>query len=302
MTATVLPSRLDYGGSAQAVQSHYDVGRDFYALWLGPDLVYSCALWDERQPGDTLNAAQQRKIDHHLNVARADRAEAVLDVGCGWGALLATVSRRRVAERIVGLTLSIDQADYVRSLDLPRVEVRLESWTAHAAPAGYYDSIVSIGAFEHFSRPEESRGERIGVYRDFFARCLRWLTPGGRMSLQTIAYGSMAREEASAFIQNEIFPVSELPRLDEIAAAADGVLEITHVHNHRLHYARTFEHWARNLRRRHREALALVGEEVTERYERFLCQNAAGFYLGKIALLRLGLRPAHGARADVSAP
>jgi cyclopropane-fatty-acyl-phospholipid synthase len=302
MTATALAARPDYGGSAQAIRSHYDVGREFFALWLDPSLTYSCALWDEQRTSDTLVAAQLRKIDHHLNVARADRAKAVLDVGCGWGALLARVSRHYPAKHIVGLTLSLDQAEYVRSLALARVDVRLESWTAHDAPAGSYDSIVSIGAFEHFSRPEQSREERIAVYRDFFSRCRHWLSPAGRMSVQTIAYGTMAREEASAFIQNEIFPVSELPRLDEIASSLDGILEITHLHNHRLHYARTFDHWARNLRRRRSEAVALVGEEVTERYERYLSQNAAGFYLGKIALIRFGLRPTGGSRADVSAP
>ena len=293
-TAGLAPAAfsLDYGGSADAVKYHYDVGREFYALWLDPTMAYSCALWegDEAAGDETLESAQRRKFAFHLGHARAARAKAVLDIGCGWGGVVREAAGLPGVERVVGLTLSDDQAEYVRGFGLPNVDIRLESWVDHT-PSGPYDSIISVGAFEHFAKPEDSIAEKIAVYRDFFERCRAWLAPGGRMSLQSIAYGSMRREDASAFINNEIFPAADLPTLGEIAQAAEGVLEIVETYNHRLHYARTMQAWASNLRRRREEAVALVGEEVTQRYERYLTQTAVGFYMGKIGLLRIALRP-----------
>jgi len=280
----------EYGGSTQAVQYHYDISGDFYRLWLDPSMTYSCALWDLDDPGEALHAAQERKIAFHLDAARALRADRVLDIGCGWGGLLHAASARGRARQLVGLTLSKDQAAHVRAMSLPGVDVRLESWTHHA-PAAPYDSIISVGAFEHFAKPEDTVEEKIAVYRDFFQRCAGWLTRDGRMSLQTIAYGTMKREEASEFINNEIFPSADLPTLEEILRAAEGVMEISLVRNDRPHYARTFAAWAENLRRRRDEAQAMVGEQVTRRYERYLTQSSLGFMMGKIGLLRLALRP-----------
>lgn len=298
---TVAPRDGDYGGSASAVQYHYDVGREFYRLWLDETLTYSCALWDEANPDESLHTAQLRKIDHHLGQARTERAKAVLDVGCGWGGLIRRLTERYQPEHVVGLTLSEDQAAYVRGMSIPNVEIRLESWTRHE-PLRPYESIVSVGALEHFTKPEDSVAEKIATYREFFEKCRSWLTPDGRMSLQTISYGSMNAEEASAFINNEIFPASELPRLSELAAAADGIFEISLVRNDRLHYARTFAAWAANLRAHRAEAIALVGEEVTKRYERYLKQSSIGFYMGKIGLLRLSLRPIVAGWSAMSAP
>ncbi|MFM0363002.1 class I SAM-dependent methyltransferase [Paraburkholderia sediminicola] len=292
-TAVAEPRPLEpaYGGSADAVKYHYDVSRAFYRLWLDDTMTYSAALWDDTAPSpDTLEAAQRRKIGFHLDHARAGAARMLLDIGCGWGGLVSAAAHLPRMQHIVGLTLSEDQAQYVRSMALANVDIRLESWVDHV-PSQRYDSIVSIGALEHFAKPADSIDEKIAVYRDFFEKCRDWMAPGGRMSLQTIAYGSMRREDASAFINNEIFPVADLPRLAEIAQAADGVLEISSVRNDRLHYARTMERWAGNLRHRFDEAVALVGEETAHRYLTYLTQSAVGFYMGKIGLLRIALRP-----------
>ncbi|CAE6852433.1 Cyclopropane mycolic acid synthase 3 [Paraburkholderia domus] len=285
------PMAPAYGGSAEAVKYHYDVSRAFYRLWLDDTMTYSAALWDDTAPlPDTLEAAQRRKIAFHLDYARAGAARTLLDIGCGWGGLVSAAAQLPRMQHIVGLTLSEDQAQHVRSMALANVDIRLESWVDHV-PLQRYDSIVSIGALEHFAKPADSVDEKIAVYRDFFEKCRDWMSPGGRMSLQTIAYGSMRREEASAFINNEIFPVADLPRLAEIAQAADGVLEISAVRNDRLHYARTMERWAGNLKQHFNEAVALVGEETANRYLTYLTQSAIGFYMGKIGLLRIALQP-----------
>jgi cyclopropane-fatty-acyl-phospholipid synthase len=277
-----------YGGSAEAIREHYDIGNALWPLVLGPTLAYSSALFID--PEEDLDTAQNRKIDWHLGNAGVAEAKSVLDVGCGWGSVLRRLSRVPTVERSVGLTLSDAQVDFLRTQDLPRVEVRLENWAVHE-PAAPYDSIISIGALEHFAKAEETTEEKISVYRDFFQRCHSWLKPKGRMSLQTIAFGNMKREAASAFMNQEIFPDSDLPFLSDLTEALDGVFEIVAFRNDRLHYARTYDRWAVNLRRHREQAAMLVGEERVRRMERYFKLTSMGFRMGKQHLLRFALRP-----------
>ncbi|WP_174189603.1 SAM-dependent methyltransferase [Nocardia barduliensis] len=274
--------------AAAAIRHHYDAGNDFYRLWLDSSLSYSCAL--RSGADDTLEAAQERKLRFHLDAICADSAAAVLDIGCGWGAILQRLSRRHAVARSVGLTLSAEQAEFVRTLDLPGVEVRLENWL-HFEPDIRFDGVISIGAFEHFARPEDSPAEKIRVYREFFTRCRDWLNDDGVLSLQTIVYANMEREQASTFMQREIFPDADLPTLAEIATAAEGVFEIRSLANGRLDYAWTCAEWARRLRANRAEAVEIVGADVVARYERYLKLSALGFRMGKIGLLRLVLAP-----------
>ncbi|MBW4696817.1 MAG: cyclopropane-fatty-acyl-phospholipid synthase family protein [Aphanocapsa lilacina HA4352-LM1] len=283
-------SAQTWGGSAEGIRHHYDVSHAFYSLWLDESMTYSCALWEADAPDLPLSLAQQQKLDFFIRAAGAVGAACTLDIGCGWGSLLGRMTGVYGVRRAVGLTLSEAQASYLRSLGLTGVEVRTESWTAHT-PTAAYDAIVSIGAFEHFAQPDQSSPEKIRVYRAFFERCHRWLSAPGRLSLQTIAYGTLRPEEANRFIQSEIFPDSELPRLEEIVAASDGLFELALLRNDRLDYARTCEAWLSRLRSRREEAVTLVGEPVVERYERYLKLSAVGFRMGKIGLLRLVLRP-----------
>ncbi|MBP2371842.1 SAM-dependent methyltransferase [Pseudonocardia parietis] len=266
--------------SAEAIRRHYDVGNDFYRLWLDPTLSYSCA-W--RSGADSLEQAQEHKLRRHLAVAGARRR--LLDVGCGWGGVLA-----RAGVPAVGLTLSAAQGAHVAALGLPNVEVRVEDWRDHV-PVEPYDGIVSIGAFEHFAAPG---ADKVAIYREFFTRCREWLS-GGALSLQTIAYADMDPAEASAFMQQEIFRDAELPTLAEIAAAAEGVLEITSMSNGRLDYAWTCAQWARRLKAHRGEARELVGAETVARYERYLTMSSFGFRMSKLALYRITLRP-YGSR------
>jgi cyclopropane-fatty-acyl-phospholipid synthase len=274
--------------AAAAVRYHYDVGNAFYSLWLDRSLTYSCALRDG--PDDTLESAQERKVRYHLDAIRADRAGRVLDIGCGWGSVLHRLAGIAGIAGAVGLTLSEEQAAYIRARAWPAVEVRTESWTQYE-PDARFDGIISIGAFEHFARPDQSPDEKVAVYRRFFGRCRDWLEPGGALSLQSIAYANMSRTDASPFMQEAIFPDADLPTFAEIAAAAEGAFEVESVRNDRLDYAWTCETWAHRLRRHRDEAIDLVGPDVVARYERYLRLSALGFRMGKICLLRLVLRP-----------
>ncbi|WP_067822091.1 SAM-dependent methyltransferase [Nocardia inohanensis] len=274
--------------AAAAIRHHYDIGNDFYRLWLDSSLSYSCAL--RERPGDTLEVAQENKLRHHLDAVDARGAGAVLDIGCGWGAILRRLSQECGVPRSVGLTLSDAQADYVRAQEYSGVEVRVEDWR-HYRPETPFDGIISIGAFEHFARPDDSATAKIAVYREFFTRCRDWLRPDGTLSLQTIAYANMTAAQADSFMQQEIFPDAELPTLAEITTAAEGLFEVQRISSGRLDYAWTCAEWARRLRAAREPATEVAGPEVVARYLRYLTLSAMGFRMGKLTLYRLVLRP-----------
>lgn len=274
-----------HGASPEAIQNHYDVGNAFYRLWLDRTSTYSCALWEA---GDDLDAAQLRKLDFHIEQAGANGAKRVLDVGCGWGSLLARLTSVHGVSDAVGLTLSQEQADWVRSLELPGVEVRLENWQDHQ-PVAPYDAIVSIGAFEHFARLGVSEKEKVAGYRSFFEQCHRWLTPGGGLSLQTITYENFDESRPNAFV-SDIFPESDLPRIAQIAKASEGLFEVVRMRQDGAQYERTLKQWLNNLKARRDEAVAIRGEAGVKRYEKYLAMFAVAFHLRGMNLARLTLR------------
>jgi cyclopropane-fatty-acyl-phospholipid synthase len=274
-----------YGASAAAVQSHYDLSNEFYRLWLDPSMTYSCALW---HGNEDLFAAQMNKIDWHLERAEIQKGGHILDIGCGWGALLERATTMHGVDRAVGLTFSKAQSEYVNGRDLFKVEVRLESWATHV-PKREYDAIMSIGAFEHFARLDQTDEERLEGYRDFFRFCHRALRAGGCLSLQTIVYENASRQDFSD-VYRRIFPESDLPRIDEIVRAIHRLFEIVELRNDRDHYARTLRIWLANLRQYRREAAAIVGDETVAAYDQYLGLSAAGFRFGTTNLARFKMR------------
>lgn len=275
------------GASAQAIRQHYDIGNDFYRLFLDKTMTYSGALWQEGERAGDLEAAQIRKLDFHINQARAGRAKRVLDIGCGWGSLLHRLVEAHEVEYVVGLTLSDAQASWINSLDQARHTVLVQSWSEHNQPEPY-DAIISIGAFEHFAKPELSVDEKIEAYRHFFGQCHNLLKQGGRMSLQTIAMGNILPGGITP-LMSEIFPESNLPRLAEIAAACERVFEVKALHDDRQGYSRTLRYWLKNLKDNRAEAVALIGEQRTACFERYFQHSIFGFASGATNLLRITL-------------
>ena len=277
------------GASPEAIEFHYGVSNAFYEYWLGPTMVYSSAVFDVDEGDEALELAQQRKLDQTIEWAGAKRGDQVLEIGCGWGAMLRHLVADKDVARATGLTLCEAQADWIARDPHPRIDVRLESWAEHE-PSRPYDAIVSIEAMEAFVKPQMSRDERMTIYRDFFERCHRWLVPGGRLAVQTIAYASGGAAQLDSFISTEIFPESDLPTLEEIAAASHGLFEMRALVNEREQYVRTLRAWLRRFQAQRATLVEIVGEATVARYERYLKLCTYIFASANCALYRFGMQ------------
>ncbi|WP_374022393.1 cyclopropane mycolic acid synthase family methyltransferase [Mycobacterium sp. HNNTM2301] len=260
------------------VQAHYDLSDDFFALFLDPTRTYSCAYFERDDM--TLEEAQNAKIDLALGKLGLQPGMTLLDVGCGWGAIM-----RRAVEQydvnVIGLTLSKNQAEHVRKmfdeLDSPRSRrVLLQGWEQFDEPV---DRIVSIGAFEHFGHDR---------YPDFFTMAYDVLPADGVMLLHTIVGFNPAEAKELGipisfelarfikFIMTEIFPGGRLPSIPMVEErAAEGRFTVTRVQRLQPHYARTLDMWASALEAHKDEAIAIQSQEVYDRYMKYLtgCAN-----------------------------
>ncbi|HSD53815.1 MAG TPA: class I SAM-dependent methyltransferase [Burkholderiales bacterium] len=258
----------------KAIEYHYDVSNDFYRLFLGPNMVYSCAYY--RADGDTLDAAQEQKLDHILTKLRLRSGERLLDVGCGWGALIFRAVEKFGA-RAVGITLSHNQFEHVREEIRARgigdrCEVRLQDYR-DVPEAGGYDKIASVGMFEHV-------GLRNLV--PYFKQIHRLLTDGGLALNHGIT--SVDPESRSVglgageFIERYVFPYGELPHiglvLREMSAAG---LEVADVESLRRHYAKTCAAWAAGLEANAARAREIAGEKRYRIWSLYLAGCAHGF-------------------------
>jgi cyclopropane-fatty-acyl-phospholipid synthase len=273
------------GASGQAIREHYDVGNKFFQLWLDETMTYSAAMWKDTPA--SLADAQKRKRAHLIRLARAAGRERVLDVGCGWGSCLEDLISRFGVGHAVGLTLSSAQVEWIESRKLPRVEVRLESWEDHEATVPY-DSIISIGALEHFVRPELTCDERVSVYREFFSKCHSMLRPGGWMAIQTQAY--MRGEYCADSPLSAIFPESDMPRLSEIAAGFDFLFELESLTNDPQDYYKTLEAWVARFHENRDQIIAVSSQSLYEKFSRFLEGGLKGYASQVFMLLRFSLR------------
>lgn len=288
------------GASREAVRAHYDVSDDFYRLWLGPSMMYSSAMWSPGEDITGLDAALDRKLDFFAGqVLRAPRDRRVLDVGCGWGGTLRHLVDAHGVADSVGLTLSDAQGAYLAHHPVPGAEIRVEDWNDHQ-PTRPYDAILSFGAFEHFARDGTTGPQRIAAYRRFFATCWRWLTPDGRLGLETIGHDDapdtdapLGRGPLGDFVL-QLYPESLCPHLGEIVLGFEPWFELEVLRSDADDFARTSRAWLVALRDHHEEAVGLVGETVARSFARYLAASEIQFRTGVVTNYRLVLhrRPA----------
>jgi cyclopropane-fatty-acyl-phospholipid synthase len=271
------------------VQQHYDVGDDFYALWLDPRRVYSCAYY--RDPAMTLAQAQEAKLAHICRKLRLAPGERFLDIGAGWGALLLwAVEHHGVLG--TGITLSRRQHEHVSRLIherglAGRAQIHLMDYR-ELAPDRPFDKIASVGMFEHVGRA------RLPIY---FEQIHRLLVPGGLLLNHGITAGGTRNAQLGAgigeFIGRYIFPGGELLHISHVLQVmAEAGLEGLDTENLRPHYGRTLWAWSDALEARLPEARALAGDATVEAYRLYLAGSAAAFERGWMALHQtLAARP-----------
>ncbi|MGZ4540810.1 MAG: class I SAM-dependent methyltransferase [Blastococcus sp.] len=275
--------RHDPQTDAAAISHHYDVGNDFYALVLGPSMVYSCAYWTEPpSAGFGLDEAQRAKLDLVCRKLALTPGQRLLDVGCGWGGLVVHAARE-YGVRAVGVTLSREQADFARSRVRAgglgdRVEIRRQDY--RAVSDGPYDAIASIGMAEHVG------ARQLGVY----AATLRaLLAPGGRLLHHAIASRAEPTDEPetprSSFIDRYVFPDGELEPLGSTITALDRAgLEVRDVENLREHYALTLRAWVARLDRQWDDAVALTSPGRARVWRLYMVASALAFQFGEISV------------------
>jgi cyclopropane-fatty-acyl-phospholipid synthase len=264
--------------SEKNVAHHYDLGNDFFKLWLDRRMVYSCAYF--RRPEDDIDTAQEQKLEHLCAKLRLSPNELLLDIGCGWGAMAIHAARVRGA-RVVGVTLSEEQlreaGARVAELGLgDRVEIRLQDYREVPEQEGF-DKIVSVGMFEHVGR------EHI---LDYLRQTARLLKPRGTGVLHTI--GRMLEGPVNPWIHRYIFPGLYLPSLAELTEGmAKCDLNVIDVENLRMHYAYTLDRWAAAFEKQVEQVRRMFDERFVRMWRMYLHSSAATFRYGYLNLWQI---------------
>lgn len=256
------------------VTSHYDIGNDFYRLWLDDTLSYSCGYF--KTPEDSLYDAQKNKVDHILEKLHLEEDMTLLDIGCGWGYLLIEAAKkykihgtgitlsqeqykefsRRIGEEGLSEYLSVELMDY---RDLPQMGKR-------------FDRVVSIGMVEHVGRENYQ----------LFTNCVdKVLKEGGLYLLHFIS--ALKEHPGDAWIKKYIFPGGVVPSLREmLSCAAEDNFHTLDVENLRLHYNRTLLCWEKNFREHIDEVRQMFDERFVRMWDLYLSACAATFHNGII--------------------
>src|SRR5205807_2657592 len=248
---------------------------------LDPRMIYSCAYFISQD--DDLDAAQECKLDYLCCKLRLRPGQRLLDIGCGWGALVIHAAKH-FGVRAEGLTLSEPQAEWARARIaetglINEATIDLRDYREISSDGSQrYDAIVSVGMAEHVGREK---------LPDYFSAVHRALKPGGVFLNQAIGEGVVARPDNrdGSFIEQYVFPGGDIPPLPIMLRAAESAgFEIRDVENLREHYALTLRHWLRRLEMHHAEALSFVDEATYRVWRLYLAGSAHGFRRGHIAV------------------
>lgn len=271
----------------KSIQYHYDVSNEFYKLWLDENMVYSCAYFENGD--EDLATAQLKKIDHILTKIQLQPGQRLLDIGCGWGALVLRAASRFGA-RCVGVTLSQNQFDLaterVKAAGLAdRIEIRLQDYRD---VEGQFDRITSVGMFEHVGRKN---------LIPYFAKIRELLADDGIAMNHGITSSDYDIDETTLgggeFIDRYVFPDGELPHISlALEAMQRGGLEAVDVESLRRHYARTLDIWSDNFEARAEQARKLVDDEKFRIWRLYLAGCAYAFEHDDVSIYQVVCRKA----------
>ncbi len=266
--------------SRKDIQSHYDRGNDFYSLWLDKGMNYSCAYF--KNPAESLEMAQARKIRHSLRKLRPIPGQKLLDIGCGWGSLIIEAARS-FQLRAVGLTLSRKQYEYagrrIREAGLENeVQVRLQDYREiKSGEREAYDRIISIGMFEHVGR------ENIPL---FFQKCRELLKKRGLLLLHTIC--RMEPQPLDPWMKAFIFPGAYIPALDDIISSANKQgFDFIDLEDLRPHYDLTIERWIERFEANMPEIEKKMGKQFVRMWRLYLYGSQMAFRHGPMHVFQV---------------
>lgn len=263
-------------GSAKNIAHHYDLGNEFYRLYLDQSMTYSCAYFRNRD--DTLEDAQNQKYEHICRKLLLKEDETLVDIGCGWGGML-VYAARHYGVKGLGCTISPRQAEYARKrvaeqgLDKSITIVQED----YRNIKGQFDKFVSIGMFEHV-------GKRF--IPAFIEKTKTMLKPGGIGLLHTI--GKERNTPFDPWTMKYIFPGGYLPVLDHVihAMGERGLVPLD-IENLRLHYAATLDEWAKRFEANVEQIRNMFGEQLIRTWRMYLRGSAAAFRWGDIRLYQI---------------
>lgn len=263
------------------VQHHYDLGNDFYRLWLDPRMLYTCAYYET--PDATLEQAQLSKMDHVCRKLKLREGMEVIEAGCGWGSL-AMHMVEHYGVRVTAYNNSAEQVAYAkreadrRGLDASRLTFVQDDYRNVDRRC---DAFVSVGMLEHVGRRN---------YRKLGALIRRCLKPGGIGLIHSI--GRSRPGPVDAWIARYIFPGGYIPSLGEMAAIFEPQeFSVLDVENLRLHYARTCRDWLANFERVRSEVADMYDEEFVRSWRLYLAGSSAGFHTGTLQLYQVLFAP-----------
>ena len=273
-----------------AISFHYDVSNEFYALWLDEQMVYSCAYYEDA--GHSLEQAQRNKLDHICRKLRLKTGERLLDIGCGWGALVYWAALHH-GVRAHGITLSRQQLEFAQQRILDeglqdRVTVELRDYR-DLEGVGVFDKVSSIGMFEH-----------VGLTNlpTYLATVRKVLRPGGLFLNHGITHDEEGwnKSVATEFINRYVFPDGELDCVSNIQLGMERAgFEIHDVEGLRPHYALTLRHWVRRLEANRDAALREVDEPTYRVWRLYMAACALDFEAGTTGVYQiLASRPNRG--------
>lgn len=263
----------------QNIEHHYDLGNDFFSLWLDETLSYSCAYF--KNEGDSLYQAQINKIDHILKKLQLKPGERLLDSGCGWGWLVIRAAMQ-YGVKALGITLSDQQYEgarkRVKELGLTEsIDIKLANYLEISERDYQFDKIVSVGMFEHVGK------DNIPKYMEKVNRLLK---PGGLSVLHTIT--GMTEEPVNEWIEKYIFPGGYIPSLREIITQLPAYqFHLLHAESLRLQYAKTLDYWYQNFIRCCDKVREKFDERFTRMWSLYLRGCAASFRASGLDIYQL---------------
>lgn len=267
---------------AESISYHYDVSNDFYRMWLDKNMVYSCGYFHSMD--DSLDQAQEQKIDHILNKIRLQPGQTLLDVGCGWGALIIRAAQKYGAKAI-GVTISEQQYEEaqrrIKEAGLEDTcEVRLQDYRD---VTGKFDRITSVGMFEHVG---------LANLEAYFRKLNDLLADDGLIMNHGITSSDPDSAGAPAgggdFIDKYVFPNGELPHISLVMhEMAKAGLEATDAENLRRHYAMTLEHWAANFEAQSEKLQQMVDEKHFRIWRVYLAGCAHAFHQDWVSIYQV---------------